>query len=67
MERETKQWRARCDFTYPAGKDNYARAKAGNLAAVTRWVEVEKGDVLDDPGPDLLRSWQANDFVEEVK
>ena len=61
-----KQFKALVGFDYPADAESLERAKRGQLAKV-KWAHVSAGEVVDEPSPDILKSWLANGCVKEVK
>jgi hypothetical protein len=62
----SKRLRAKRDFMYPDGPQNFKLAKAGKLAEVTNWVTVKAGAIVVEPSPELLVSWLANDVIEPL-
>jgi len=76
-----KLYKAKVGFSYPADADSFAKTrarrkaldagdaeKAAKLWEEIKWARHEIGDKpFPAPSPEILKSWQDNDAVEEVK
>ena len=67
MTGKKRRFRATKDFMYPATPADLQLAIAGAELSEITFTRVKRGAVLDEPPAVLLRSWQANECVEEVK
>jgi hypothetical protein len=57
------KYRAVVGFSCPDGETELKNCLAGKPYLS---MDVVKGDILDEPCPGLLKSWLANNCVEEV-
>jgi len=61
-----KSYRALVGFSCPADPESLKKWKAGKKDQAKLMV-VKKGDKVEPFNEDILKSWLANDAVEEVK
>ena len=72
-----KTYRALVGFSCPADPESLKKAKAAidmehgekrdELLDDVKWMEVKKGDKVVPYNDIILKSWLANDAVEEVR
>lgn len=60
------KYRATQDMKYPADEESLRHAKAGRMDKV-KWASAKPGEPVEPYCDEILRSWQANEAVEEVK
>jgi hypothetical protein len=72
-----KLYRVREGFSYPSDPESLKKQKRvlhehdpevrAKLAAEVRWTHSKKGEKVTPYNEEILKSWLANDAVEEVK